>query len=105
LDLSTCHALQIAYRLAQLKVMLLASPHVVLTFLAHRPVDGLVDNHARYAQLHGYRHAIVDGMHVYGERQQILYKFHAIIAQLVAMEQGALLLVLDPFSVVFDPHT
>ncbi|WP_217589506.1 hypothetical protein [Burkholderia sp. GbtcB21] len=84
--------------------MLLASPHSVLTVLSHRPVDGLVDNHGRYARLHGYRHATVDGMHVYGERQQVLHKYHAIIAQLVAMEPGALLLVLDPFSVVFDPH-
>nr|WP_244135656.1 hypothetical protein [Burkholderia seminalis] len=97
-------AQHVAYRPAQLKVMLVASPHAVLTFRSHRPVDGLVDNHARYAQLHGYRHAIVDGTHVYGERQQILHKYHAIIAQLVAMEPGALLLVLDPFSVVFDPH-
>ncbi|WP_175768612.1 hypothetical protein [Burkholderia cenocepacia] len=84
--------------------MLVATPHSVLTVLSHRPVDGLIDNHARYAHLHGYRHAMVDGMHVYGERQQVLYKYHAIIAQLVAMEHGALLLVLDPFSVVFDPH-
>ncbi|WP_244099646.1 hypothetical protein [Burkholderia pyrrocinia] len=82
----------------------MASPHSVLTVLSHRPVDGLVDNHGRYARLHGYRHATVDGMHVYGERQQVLHKYHAIIAQLVAMEPGALLLVLDPFSVVFDPH-
>lgn len=84
--------------------MRLASPHSVLTVLSHRPVDGLVDNHARYAQLHGYRHVTVDGMHVYGERQPILHKYHVIVAQLVAMEPGALLLVLDPFSVVFDPH-
>ena len=84
--------------------MRLASPHSVLTFLSHRPVDGLVDNHARYAQLHGYRHVTVDGTHVYGERQPILHKYHVIVAQLVAMEPDALLLVLDPFSVVFDPH-
>ncbi|WP_321805395.1 hypothetical protein [Burkholderia sp. BCC1993] len=78
--------------------------HSVLTILSHRPVDGLVDNHERYARAHGYRHAIVDGTHVYGERQQVLHKYHAIIAELVAMEQGALLLVLDPFSVVFGQH-
>ncbi|MCA8092720.1 hypothetical protein LGM65_17810 [Burkholderia anthina] len=78
--------------------------HSVLTFLSHRPVDGLVANHERYAGCHGYRHAIVDGMHVYGERQQVLHKYHAIVAELVAMEQGALLLVLDPFSVVFGQH-
>ncbi|MDN7487888.1 hypothetical protein QZM35_09260 [Burkholderia sp. AU45274] len=84
--------------------MRLASPHSVLTILSHRPVDGLVDNHARYAQLHGYRHVTVDGMHVNGERQPILHKYHVIVAQLVAMEPDALLLVLDPFSVVFDPH-
>ncbi|RKU02910.1 hypothetical protein C7H84_13755 [Burkholderia sp. Nafp2/4-1b] len=78
--------------------------HSVLTILSHRPVDGLVDNHARYAHEHGYRHAIVDGTHVYGERQQVLHKYHAIIAQLAAMKQGALLLVLDPFSVVFGEH-
>ncbi|WP_239483332.1 hypothetical protein [Burkholderia sp. MS455] len=47
---------------------------------------------------------MVDGMHVYGERQQVLHKYHAIIAQLVAMEPGALLFVLDPFSVVSDQH-
>ncbi|MCU9955537.1 hypothetical protein OEJ37_19455 [Burkholderia sp. BKH01] len=82
----------------------MASPHSVLTVLSHRPVDELVDNHERYARLHGCRHAMVDGMHVYGERQQVLHKYHAIIAQLVAIEPGALLLVLDPFSVVFDPH-
>lgn len=78
--------------------------HSVLTILSHRPVDGLVDNHGRYARGRGYRHAIVDGTHVYGERQQVLHKYHAIIAQLVTMEQGALLLVLDPFSVVLGQH-
>ncbi|WP_254624661.1 hypothetical protein [Burkholderia diffusa] len=98
------NALHIAFRLARLKATLLARPHSVLTVLSHRPVDELVDNHERYARLHGYRHAMVDGMHVYGERQQVLHKYHAIVAQLVAMEPGALLLVLDPFSVVFDPH-
>lgn len=75
--------------------------HSVLTILSHRPVDGFVDNHARYARGYGYRRAIVDGTHVYGERRQVLHPYHAINAQLVAMEQGALLLVLDPFSVVF----
>ncbi|HKT66029.1 MAG TPA: hypothetical protein VJR91_20865 [Burkholderia sp.] len=60
--------------------------HSVLTILPHRPVDGRVDNHARYAREHGCRHAIVDGTHVYGERQQVLHKYHAIIAQLVAMD-------------------
>ncbi|KWI54509.1 hypothetical protein WT72_18070 [Burkholderia pseudomultivorans] len=78
--------------------------HSVLTLLSHRPVDGLVANHERYARRHGYAHAIVDGTHVYGERQQVLHKYHAIARQLVAMEQGAVLLVLDPFSVVYSPH-
>ncbi|MGS0892439.1 hypothetical protein ACVBGC_07790 [Burkholderia stagnalis] len=94
------------YRLARFEVTLLAHMHdaAVLTILSRRPVDGLVANHERYARRHGYPHAVVDGMHVYGERQQVLHKYHAIIAQLVAMEQGAVLLVLDSFSVVFDPH-
>ncbi|KAB0639226.1 hypothetical protein [Burkholderia latens] len=78
--------------------------HSVLTIVSRRPVDGLVANHACYAHEQGYRHAVVDGTHVYGERQQVLHKYHAIIAQLVAMEEGALLLVLDPFSVVFGRH-
>jgi hypothetical protein len=78
--------------------------HSVLTIVSHRPVDGLVANHACYAHEHGYQHAIVDGTHVYGERQQVLHKYHAIVAQLVAMEEGALLLVLDPFSIVFGRH-
>ncbi|MCA8292137.1 hypothetical protein LGN16_35080, partial [Burkholderia vietnamiensis] len=66
--------------------------HSVLTLLSHRPVDGLVANHADYAHSHGYRHAIVDSAHIYGERQQVLHKYHAIIAQLAAMEPQALLL-------------
>ncbi|MFP3656617.1 hypothetical protein SB777_37515, partial [Burkholderia sp. SIMBA_052] len=41
---------------------------------------------------------------IYGERQQVLHKYHAIIAQLAAMEPQALLLVLDPFSVVLARH-
>jgi hypothetical protein len=78
--------------------------HSVLTLLSHRPVDGLVANHADYAHNHGYRHAVVDSAHIYGERQQVLRKYHAIIAQLAAMEPQALLLVLDPFSVVLARH-
>ncbi|HDR9039149.1 TPA: hypothetical protein QDB07_006736 [Burkholderia vietnamiensis] len=78
--------------------------HSVLTLLSHRPVDGLVANHADYAHSHGYRHAVVDSAHIYGERQQVLHKYHAIIAQLAAMEPQALLLVLDPFSVVLARH-
>ena len=104
LDLSGGNALHIAYRLARLTVRLLASPHSVLTVLSHRPADGLVDNHERYARLHGYRHATVDGMHVYGERRQVLHKYHAIVAQLVAMEPGALLLVLDPHALPDVAH-
>ncbi|KVN41664.1 hypothetical protein WJ63_24905 [Burkholderia pyrrocinia] len=78
--------------------------HSVLTILSHRPVDGLVENHERYARVHGYRHVVVDSMHVYGERQRVLHKYHAIVEQLVAMDEGAVLLVLDSFSVVFSPH-
>lgn len=68
--------------------------HSVRTILSYRPVDGFVDNHERYARGCGYRHAIVDGTHVYGGRQQVIHKTHAINAQLVAMEPGVLLLAL-----------
>lgn len=75
--------------------------HTVLTILANRPVDGLLDNHARYAHKWGYRHAIVDGTHIYGERQRVLHKYQVIFHHLVDMDEGGLLLVLDPFSVVY----
>ncbi|MBZ5791482.1 hypothetical protein K8353_15315 [Burkholderia contaminans] len=60
--------------------------------------------HTRYTRLRGYRHATVEGIHGCCERPHILRKYHAIVAQLVAMEQGALLLLLEPCSVALDPH-
>ncbi|WP_423371207.1 hypothetical protein [Burkholderia sp. LMG 32019] len=60
--------------------------------------------HTRYSRLRGYRHATIYGIRGDCERLQILLKYHAIVAQLVALEQGALLLLLDPFSVALDPR-
>ncbi|WP_175034061.1 hypothetical protein [Burkholderia lata] len=84
---------------------LLASVQSVLTALSYRPVDGSVDHHACYARLHGDRYATVDSLRVSRDRQQSLHKCDANIAKRIAMEQRALLLVLDPFSVVFDPRS
>jgi hypothetical protein len=75
--------------------------HTVLTVVSNRPLDGLLDNHARYARAWGYRHAIADALHVYGQRQAVLFKYQAILHELVRSRDGQLLLVLDPFSVVF----
>ena len=76
----------------------------VLSLLPTRPVPGLIDNHASYAQKHGYRHVVVDGTHVYGERQQTLHRYHCIYQQLLALADGDLLVVLDVFTVVYQPH-
>ncbi|KVT12750.1 hypothetical protein WT24_11875 [Burkholderia sp. MSMB1078WGS] len=76
----------------------------VLTVLTNRPVDGLIDNHAGYARANGYAHAIADGMHVFGRRQAVLYKYQAIFHELVCTRDDRLLLVLDPFSVVYAAH-
>ncbi|WP_175837006.1 hypothetical protein [Burkholderia anthina] len=78
--------------------------NTVLTVLTNRPVDGLIDNHAGYARTHGYAHAIADGMHVFGRRQAVLYKYQAIFHELVRAPDDCLLLVLDPFSVVYGAH-
>lgn len=77
---------------------------IVLSLLSTRPVPGLIDNHASYAQMHGYRHSVVDGTHVYGERQQTLHRYHCIYQHLQALDEGELLLVLDVFTVVYQPH-
>lgn len=77
---------------------------VVLSLLPTRPVPGLVENHTRYAQTHGYQHTVVDGTHIYGERQQTLYRYHCIYQQLQALKDGELLLVLDVFSLIYSPH-
>ncbi|WP_175892792.1 hypothetical protein [Burkholderia cepacia] len=76
--------------------------NTVLTVLTTRPVDGLVDNHAHYARSHGYAHAIADGTHVFGRRQAVLYKYQAIFHALVSAPDDCLVLVLDPFSVIYD---
>lgn len=75
--------------------------HTVMTVLLNRPVDGLLDNHADYAHVKGYRHAVVDVTHVYGPRQPVLFKYQAIFHELTCLRDGDLLLVLDAFSVVF----
>lgn len=75
--------------------------HIVLTVLSNKPLPGLVENHARYAHKWGYRHAIVDTTHVYGERQVVLFKWHTIYHNLVNSTDGTLLLVLDQFAVIY----
>jgi hypothetical protein len=75
--------------------------HTVMTVLLNRPVDGLLDNHAEYTRIRGYRHAIVDASHVYGSRQPVLFKYQQIFHELICLREGDLLLVLDTFSVVF----
>jgi len=78
--------------------------HIVLSFFSTRPVEGLERNHAGYAQAHGYEHVVVDGTGVFGERQGVLHRYHAIYQQLLRLPDGGLLLVLDAFSVVYAPH-
>ncbi|VWD57731.1 hypothetical protein BLA39750_06948 [Burkholderia lata] len=99
---SSDRAVHGAIHLARFKVTLPASAQSVLTVLSHRSVDGFVDNHACYARLRGYGYAMVDIMRVSSDRRQNLHKYDAIIAERIAIEQGAWPLVLDPFSVVFD---
>lgn len=77
---------------------------VVLSLLPTLPVPGLVENHARYAKTYGYQHIVVDGTHIYGERQQVLHRYHCIYQQLLSLDDGELLLVLDVFSVVYTSH-
>jgi len=74
---------------------------VVLTFLSTRPVEGLLDNHTRYAEKWGYQHVVMESTHVYGERQTMLYKWHSIYHHLVNSSEGTLLLFLDQFAVVY----
>jgi hypothetical protein len=81
--------------------MLGINQSVVLTFLSARPVDGLVDNHTRYAEKWVYQHVVMDSTHVYGERQTMLYKWHSIYHHLVNSSEGTLLLFLDQFAVVY----
>lgn len=76
----------------------------VLSLFSTRPVPGLLENHAGYAQRHGYRHHVVDGTHVYGERQQTLHRYHCIYQQLQELPPDDLLVVLDVFTVVYQPH-
>ena len=78
--------------------------HTVLSLLPTRPVNGLIENHARYAKAHGYQHVVVDGTHIYGERQQTLHRYHCIYQQLQSLPEDELLLVLDVFSVIYQPH-
>ncbi|WP_206955965.1 hypothetical protein [Trinickia acidisoli] len=75
--------------------------NIVLTILSNKPVDGLVENHARYAHQWQYRHAVVDATHVYGERQSVLHKYHLIYHHLVNSDDSLVLLVLDQFAVVY----
>ena len=79
-------------------------PATVLTTLATRPVPGLLDNHAAYARRHGYAHHIADATHVWGPRQPVFFRYHAIYHHLVQADEGSLLLVLDQFAVVYTPH-
>ncbi|MGJ7528970.1 hypothetical protein [Variovorax sp. GB1P17] len=76
----------------------------VLTTLATKPVKGLVENHAAYARQHGYTHRIADSTHVWGPRQPVFYRYHAIYHHLTQTDEGSLLLVLDQFAVVYWPH-
>lgn len=77
---------------------------IVLSLLPTKPVPGLVENHASYAQQHGYQHVVVDGTHIYGERQQVLHHYHCMYQQLLNLAEGDLLLVLDVFSLIYTPH-
>ena len=78
--------------------------HTVLTTLATKPVKGLVENHASYARQLGYAHHVVDGTHVWGPRQPVFFRYHAIYHHLGQIDEGSLLLVLDQFAVVYWPH-
>ena len=62
--------------------------HIVLSFFSTRPVEGLERNHAGYAQAHGYEHVVVDGTGVFGERQGVLHRYHAIYQQLLRLPDG-----------------
>jgi hypothetical protein len=76
----------------------------VLTTLATRPVEGLVENHAAYAHRFGYAHRIADSTHVWGPRQPVFFRYHAIYHHLAQVDEGGLLLVLDQFAVVYGPR-
>ncbi|MET3178664.1 UNVERIFIED_ORG: hypothetical protein ABIC43_001818 [Variovorax guangxiensis] len=75
----------------------------VLTTLSTRPVPGLVENHTAYARRHGYAHRVVDSTHVWGPRQPVYFRYHAIYHHLAQIGEGSLLLVLDQFAVVYEP--
>ncbi|MES2530319.1 MAG: hypothetical protein V4636_04740 [Pseudomonadota bacterium] len=77
----------------------------VLTTLATRPVRGLVENHAAYARQYGYTHHVVDATHVWGPRQPVFFRYHAIYHHLLQLPEGSLLLVLDQFAVVYAPRS
>ncbi|RSZ31160.1 MULTISPECIES: hypothetical protein [unclassified Variovorax] len=79
-------------------------PATVLTTLSTRPVPGLVENHAAYARRHGYAHHVVDSTHVWGPRQPVFFRYHAIYHHLARIGEGSLLLVLDQFAVVYEPR-
>jgi hypothetical protein len=79
-------------------------PATILTTLATRPVPGLVENHAAYARRHGYAHHVADSTHVWGPRQPVFHRFHAVYQHLAQAGEGSLLLVLDQFAVVYWPH-
>lgn len=76
----------------------------ILTTLATRPVEGLVENHAAYARRYGYAHRIADSTHVWGPRQPVFFRYHAIYQHLAQADEGSLLLVLDQFAVVYWPR-
>lgn len=78
--------------------------HTVLTTLATKPVKGLVENHAAYARQHGYAHRVVDSTHVWGPRQPVFFRYHAIYHHLAQIDEGSLLLVLDQFAVAYGSH-
>ena len=77
---------------------------IILSLLPVKPVPGLVENHASYARQHGYQHVVIDGTHIYGERQQTLHRYHCMYQQLLSLAEDDLLLVLDIFSLIHTPH-
>lgn len=75
--------------------------NIVLSIFSTKPVAGLLENHARYAEKSKYLHVMMDSTHIYGERQRVLYKWHAIYHQLVNSRDGVLVLLLDQFAVIY----
>ncbi|NIF09546.1 MULTISPECIES: hypothetical protein [unclassified Burkholderia] len=72
-------------------------------FFFFGPVDGLVDNHAPLGT--ATRLPACDSTHAYDKRRQILRKYHTIIVQRVAMEQGSdAARAPVPLRFAFDTH-